>query len=165
MIHLLKTSMTYNYSKITERLYTGGLIANEEELVDLIDKEGITHVIDAMAEFNDFRMLNLHPKITYIWNGTPDDGQRKPAEWFDNAIRFALKAYQTPGSIIYCHCAAGVNRGPSLSYAILRALGFSRSEAFDLIKAKRPQAMIAYKADADTALIKLGWTHDGLIGQ
>lgn len=156
--------MSYNFSKITERLYCGGLIANEEELSHLIEHEGITHVIDAMAEINDYPLLKQHPKINYIWLGVADDGQPKPKEWFDRAITFALQAYQTPGAIIYCHCAAGVNRGPSLAYAILRSLGDTRSEAYDRIKAARPQAMIAYKPDADRALIKLGWTNDGPIG-
>ena len=157
--------VTYNYSKITERLYCGGLIADEDELNTLINRENITHVIDAMAEENDYRMLKLHPKITYLCNGEADDGKSKSKEWFDKAVRFALAAYQVPGSIIYCHCAAGVNRGPSLAYAILRSLGYSRREAEDTIKTKRPQAMIAYKGDANRALIELGWTNDGLIGE
>jgi dual specificity phosphatase 3 len=165
MIMFGTSKITYNYSKITDRLYTGGLIADEEEVKYLVEHEGITHVIDAMSEYNDYAMLRLHPKISYIWNGEADDGQPKPPQWFNKAIVFALEAYQTPGAIVYCHCAAGVNRGPSLAYAILRALGFTRSEAFDRVKAKRPQSMIAYKADADRALIELGWTNDKLIGQ
>lgn len=153
---VVMTSWTIDYSKITERLYTGGLIASENDLSVLLG-EGVTHVIDAMEEYNEFRLFATHHKITYLWNGTKDDGQIKPVMWFDKAVTFALTALASPGNTIYCHCAAGVNRGPSLTYAILRALGLSRPEAFLLIKKKRPQALVAYKDDADTALKILGW--------
>lgn len=163
---LLGTKITYNLSKITERLYCGGLIYADDE-IDFLIKEGVTHIINAaQTESNDEELIKLHPnKFTYIHLGQDDDGKPKPKEWFDYAVRFALQAYQTPGSILYVHCAAGVNRGPSLAYAILRSLGYSRSEAYDQIKHNRPQAVISYKADADRALLELGWTNDGLIGQ
>jgi len=164
MILLGNAKTTYNLSKITERLYCGGLIYDENEYQFLV-KEGITHIINAaLTESNDAEILKLHPQMKYLFVGEPDDGQPKPKEWFDKTIRFTLEAYQTPGTIVYVHCAAGVNRGPSLAYAILRAIGLSRSEAFDTIKLNRPQAMIGYKVDADRALIELGWTDDGVIG-
>lgn len=166
MILLGNAKLTsYNLSKITERLYCGGLIYSDDE-IDWLIKNGVTHIINAaQTESNDDELVKLHPHLNYIHLGVDDDGKPKPKEWFDKAVRYALQAYQTPGATIYCHCAAGINRGPSLTYAILRALGLSRSEAFDMIKASRPQAQIAYKADADRALIELGWTNDGLIGQ
>jgi len=148
---------TCDFSKITERLYTGGMISNAEGLKLLLD-QGVTHVIDAMSEENDFRLLKLHPEITYLWNGVPDDGVHpKPVEWFEKAINFALTALVKPGTIIYTHCAAGVNRGPSLTYAIMRAIGYSGADAYLQIKQRRPQAMMAYANDADQALLKLGW--------
>lgn len=146
-----------DFSRITERLYTGGMISNEEGLQQLLN-QGVTHVIDAMAENNDYKLLKVHPKIVYLWNGEKDDGVHpKPVEWFEKAINFALEALVKPGTIIYTHCAAGVNRGPSLTYAIMRAIGYSGAEAYLQIKQRRPQAMMAYAQDADQALLKLGW--------
>lgn len=146
-----------DFSKITERLYTGGMIADIESLEQLLN-EGVTHVIDAMSEADDLRLLKNHPKVTYIWDGALDDGVHpKPVEWFEKAINFALEALVKPGTIIYTHCAAGVNRGPSLTYAIMRAIGYSGAEAYLKIKERRPQAMMAYANDADQALLKLGW--------
>jgi protein-tyrosine phosphatase len=146
-----------DHSQITERLYTGGMIASADELDSLL-AEGITHVIDAMSEQDDCRLLRTHPKVTYLWNGVLDDGVHpKPAEWFEKAVIFALEALSHPGATIYTHCAAGVNRGPSLTYAIMRAIGYSGSEAYLKIKERRPQAMMAYANDADKALFKLGW--------
>ncbi|MCV9993567.1 hypothetical protein OIU93_04550 [Paeniglutamicibacter sp. ZC-3] len=42
----------------------------------------------------------------------------------------------------------GINRGPSMGFAILLDRGHSPIEAFDMIRAARPQAFIAYAQDA-----------------
>ena len=146
-----------DFTKLNERLYTGGAILCVEDM-HLLLREGITHVLDARSEANSFRLAATYPGITYLANGTDDDGVHpKPAEWFDKAVRFALAAFQTPGAKLYSHCAAGVNRGPSLAYAILRGIGYSKDEAYKLIKSKRPVAWIDYRDDADLALRQLRW--------
>ena len=65
-----------------------------------------------------------------------------------------------PGQIVFTHCAAGHNRGPSLAYAVLRAQGWYAKDAIDLIHVERPATIggIVYAADADRALKQLGWT-------
>ena len=51
------------------------------------------------------------------------------------------------------HCHMGINRGPSMGFAILLALGWDAEEALDAIHAARPIAFIAYAEDA------LRWHH------
>jgi protein-tyrosine phosphatase len=154
---MIVTALRTDFSKITQRLFTGSAIFSAADLTELM-KNGVTHVIDATEVENEFRVAALNPKITYLWNGTKDDAEYKPSSWFEPAINFALKAFQTPGTVVYCHCFAGVNRGPSLAYAIMRAMGYARDEAYFLIKERRPNAEISYWRDAEAALKKLGWT-------
>ena len=48
-----------------------------------------------------------------------------------------------PGARIYIHCAAGVHRAPMMTLAILRATGWSLTEAADLLVSRRPVADLA----------------------
>ncbi len=48
----------------------------------------------------------------------------------------------------------GINRGPSLGFAVLLALGWDPVDAIAAIRAARPQANVWYAADA------LRWHHD-----
>jgi protein-tyrosine phosphatase len=86
-----------------------------------------------------------------------DDGHVKPIDWFKRAIDFALPALALPNTKIYAHCAAGINRGPSLAYAILRAQGLEANLAYSLIKTARPISFIGYAKDADIAIKSLGY--------
>ena len=96
--------------------------------------------------------------IGYLWDPTQDDGQTKPAAWFSRGIDFALGALAHPGYAVLTHCAAGINRGPSMAYAILRAQGWDGIDAIALLRAKRPQVQVRYRGDAENALVQLGWT-------
>ena len=62
--------------------------------------------------------------VTYLHHGMDDAGQRVPAEWFDVAVGFALDALSEPGTKVLTHCHMGINRGPSLGFAVLLALGW-----------------------------------------
>ncbi len=48
----------------------------------------------------------------------------------------------------------GINRGPSLGFAVLLALGWDTVEALDTIRKARPSAAIGYAEDA------LRWHHN-----
>ena len=148
-----------DFSQITERLFTGAGIANASDLSQL-NAAGVTHIIDARDDFDDEALIMAsYPYMLYTWNPTADDGKHpKPPGWFHKAVLVAMLTMPSGGAKIFTHCAAGVNRGPSLAYAILRAMGLSKDEAYNMIKAKRPQAGIAYRDDADAALQQLGWT-------
>ena len=50
-----------------------------------------------------------------------------------------------------------INQGPSMAYAIMRAMGFSASDAEGCIRAARPYVGLLYRADADRAVVNLGY--------
>lgn len=145
-----------DFSEITGRLLTGAAV-NSSADVDALAAAGVTHVIDCRGEFDDAALLAAHPHMLYLWNGTADDGQPKSVDWFGKSLVFALPALAIPDTRIYAHCAAGVNRGPSMAYAIMRACGWDGLTALALIKAKRPVAQVRYSADADRAILSLGY--------
>ena len=139
-----------DFNFVTTRLATGGSIASREDAQALI-QAGITHVIDCTAQLDP-----TGTSLVVLYNPTDDDGQPKPAEWFSRSLSFALGALYQPHNKVYAHCAAGFNRGPSTAYAILRALGWSAEEAEAQIRKHRTVGL-AYKKDADAAVIALGY--------
>jgi dual specificity phosphatase 3 len=149
--------MMADFNFITERLACGAQINGAAD-IDALIAAGITHVIDAQIERNDGDLLRAG--MIYVWDPTADDGQPKPSIWFQRAIDVALGAFCDPGAIVLTHCAAGVNRGPSLAYAIMRALGWRVTDAISALHQYRPQTMtgVRYAVDAETALKQLGWT-------
>jgi dual specificity phosphatase 3 len=144
-----------DFSRITERLFCGGQIKSAADVAELVGA-GVSHIINAQHEHSDTSRIWT---LSYLWDPTEDDDVHpKPVTWFGNAVDFALAALARPGTVVLTHCAHGVNRGPSLAYAILRAQGWPRHDAYALLKEKRPQVRVGYRDDADAALLALSWT-------
>jgi len=144
-----------NISRVTDRIWTGGDLPYQRGpaamLADLADLEaaGIGVIIDNRLECSDEDFVQRHaPGIAYVWNGQDDGGQAMPDGWFDNGVGAALSALAEPAGGVLAHCHMGVNRGPSMAFAILLASGWSPVEALDAIRAARPIAAIAYAGDA-----------------
>lgn len=148
------TNLDLNF--VTHRVATGGSLETLNNLKEL-QSLGITHIINARSEFNDATLFNRSLAFHYLWNGVDDDGHAKPTAWFKKAIDFALPALSLPGNKVYVHCQAGINRGPSLAYAILRAQGMDSLWAKNLIQLARPIAFVGYAKDADDAIKLLGY--------
>jgi protein-tyrosine phosphatase len=144
-----------DFNLVTGRAAVGAAIGSQQDVTQLL-AVGITHVVDCRAEFDD-TMLFAGAGVAVLWIGVQDDGLPKPTEWFQRGIEFSLPALAVPKSKVYFHCAAGVNRGPSMCYVVLRALGLYASQAEGLIRSARPQVGLAYKADADRAIVQLGY--------
>ena len=86
----------------------------------------------------------------------PDDGSPRPAEWFQNAWRFAREKVAS-GQRGYLHCQAGGSRTPAMLYYFLRKLGYSQADALAFIRQDRPafgvhSYHVAYIASAEAAL-------------
>ena len=141
---------------ITPRLATGGAIGGDPQNVLVLHMAGVTAIIDCQAELDDSPVL-AQSGMAYLYNPTQDDGQTKSPFWFARSLSFALPLLAQPHQMIYAHCAAGVNRGPSTLYAILRAVGIPPDQAMAMLKAARPQVNVAYAKDADTAIPQLGY--------
>jgi dual specificity phosphatase 3 len=143
---------------VTPQLLVGGdldtrdsaLAASQlEELVRI----GVTHIVDARIEWTDEHWVaETAPGITYLHHGMDDAGQQVPGSWFDVGVGFALGAIDRDGTVL-THCHMGINRGPSLGFAVLLAQGWDAVEALDAIRAARPIAWVAYAEDA------LRWHH------
>ena len=147
-----------NLDFITDRLATGGDLPYDSTAArrDLREWQrlGITHVIDNRLEWSDEELVaEWAPDITYLHNGVDDAGQRMPDEWFDQGVEFARTALAQPDNKVLVHCHMGINRGPSLAYAVLLASGMDPIAAIDAVRKARPIAGLGYAEDA------LDWHH------
>lgn len=142
-----------NVSELTPRLLVGGDIdlyvadVAVRQLAELV-MAGLTHVVDCRLELDDAELWGQFSGIDYFWHPVDDAGQVIPAEWFDLGVEHILAALDQPDSLVLVHCHMGINRGPSLAYAALLALGADPVEAIDLIRTCRPVANVWYAEDA-----------------
>ena len=156
----LPTAESANLHFVTPRLAVGGdLDAYDDTLaseqLDDIVRLGITHVLDVRLEWSDEQAVAEHAShVQYLHHGMDDAGQQVPHEWFEEAVSWVEAAYeQDPDAIVLTHCHMGINRGPSLGFAVLLSQGWDPVEAIAAIRAARPQANVWYAADA------LDWWH------
>jgi dual specificity phosphatase 3 len=143
---------------VTPQLLVGGdLSMHDPEAADQLDElvtAGVTHVVDVRIEADDSQFVAAFaPDVTYLHHGVDDRGQRIPATWFDRGVDFAVDAIEH-GRVVLTHCHMGINRGPSLGYAVLLHLGWDPVEALSAIRAARPIAYVDYARDA------LRWHHE-----
>jgi len=146
-------------SWVTDRLLVGGdldLFDHDlagRQLLELT-AAGVTHIVDLRLECNDEEFVTEQERgIAYRWLGIDDAGQVIPDEWFDQAVGYVLEALEDQHAVVLTHCHMGINRGPSLGYAVLLAQGWDCVEAIAIIRAARPIAYAAYAEDA------LRWHH------
>ena len=147
-----------NASWVTDHLLVGGDLdarddtLAERQLAELVEV-GVTHLVDVRLEWDDLDFVAQRASaIAYLHHGMDDAGQRVPGEWFDKGVGWILAALEEGGTVL-AHCHMGINRGPSLGYAVLLAQGWDPVEALDTIRRARPQAYVAYAEDA------LRWHH------
>ncbi len=149
-----------NLHFVTAQLAMGGdLSAYDHELAALqvteICQLGITHVVDVRIEWSDAQTFaDRAPHVQYLHHGMDDAGQAVPPEWFEHAVSWIERAWaHDPEAVVLTHCHMGINRGPSLAFAVLLALGWDPVEAISAIRAARRQANVWYAADS------LTWHH------
>jgi dual specificity phosphatase 3 len=161
-----------NISRITDRIWTGGDLpyqcGPEAMMADLTDirAAGITHIVDNRLEACDEDFVAAHaPEITYVWNGQDDAGQAMPDTWFSNGVGAALAALAQPDGVVLAHCHMGINRGPSMAFAIMLATGWDPVAALDAIRAARPIAAVGYSADSLEWWIRVSGTPEPAAGR
>ena len=150
-----------NFDRVTKNVCTGGDLPFHLGPIAMLAAlkqfraAGITHIIDNRLECSDEDFVAAHaPEISYLWNGQDDVGQTMPDSWFDDGVEFALQAIaDDPDARVLAHCHMGINRGPSMAFAILLALGMDPVAALTAIRSGRPIAAIYYAGDA------LSWWH------
>ena len=149
-----------NLHFVTPQLAIGGDLSSHDpglsrlQLTEICEL-GITHVVDTRLEWSDEQAIAEHAShVRYLHHGMDDAGQQVPHAWFEEAVAWVEAAYeQDPEAVVLTHCHMGINRGPSLGFAVLLAQGWDPVEAISAIRAARPQANVWYAADA------LDWHH------
>ena len=121
---------------VMPRVAVGGGIWTEEKMIEVVCS-GVTHIIDMQIEFDDTELAGPY-RVKVLWNPTDDDFRPKPPELFQRGVEFALAALDDAEARVFIHCAAGVHRAPMMALALLRALGFSRDAAIEMIQSRRP---------------------------
>lgn len=149
----MKKSSIANASQLTTQLWVGGQLSAtsptlaQQQLTELLN-HGIDAIIDTRWEGDDIDWVTTaHPQIDYLHIGVEDAGLRMPDEWFDAGTSYAADRI-AKGDVVLSHCQAGINRGPSLGFAILLTQGLDPIEALDLIRTNRPIARVGYAEDA-----------------
>jgi protein-tyrosine phosphatase len=128
--------MSVSYNWVTERIAVGGGISSVDDISQLV-ANGVTHIIDMRAEYDDNVLADS--RVTVLWLPQLDDGSPRPSGQYRTGIRFAFEALTRAGTKVFPHCAAGHDRGPTMCYALLRALGISKDEAIGRIRTARPE--------------------------
>lgn len=115
---------------------------------------GITDIVDLRGEWTDEEFVDRYaPGVIYHWLGTHDDGSGQSDDWFESGVEIALQALADPVRKVMIHCHMGVNRAPSMAFAVLLALGVDAVEALEAIRNSRPIAAALYAQDA------VAWWH------
>jgi dual specificity phosphatase 3 len=157
-----------NATFITSQLLVGGdlEVFNHDLATEQLDElvtAGVTDIVDLRLEWNDASwVLEQMPHLRYFHLGVDDAGQRMRDAWFDTGTDLVLsRLRENPQARVLVHCHLGVNRGPSMGFAVLLAQGWDPLEAMDAIRTARPVAYIGYAEDAlDWWLRRDGETRD-----
>ncbi len=141
--------------EVADRLYVSGdlptdPIGSQRGLAIWLEV-GITHVVDLRGEWNsDDVVAAAAPHVVYHHLGTHDDGAAhgQAKGWFTEGVDAITEALADPDARVMVHCHMGVNRAPSMAYAVLLELGHGIEEGLEAIRAARPIAGIEYAGDA-----------------
>ena len=142
--------------EVTDRLFVCGDLPHLQSDPDgfhrVLDEwvmAGITHIVDLRGEACDADDVARHaPDIAYTWCGTHDAGGDQDFSWFDEGVAAITRALEDPDARVVVHCHMGVNRAPSMAYAVLLQLGHGIEEGLDAIRDARPIAGILYANSA-----------------
>ena len=131
---------------------SGDLPTGHEQALEKLDEwiaSGVTDIVDVRGEWSDADLVSAHaPHLRYHYFGTHDDGTSQDAKWFAKGIDALHEAQSHDDAVVMVHCHMGINRGPSMAFALLLDQGWGVSEALDAIRAARPIAGIIYAHDA-----------------
>lgn len=112
---------------------------------------GAIGIIDCRIEWSDEQLVaQLAPEVAYHHVGVDDHGGTQSDEWFTAGVTAGLELLSQleTSQRIVVHCHMGVNRGPSMAFAILLSLGWGITESLSAIRAARPIAGLIYAGDA-----------------
>ncbi|MFM7064523.1 MAG: hypothetical protein ACKO04_13690 [Actinomycetes bacterium] len=122
---------------------------------------GAVGIIDCRGEWTDEDLVAVAaPQLDYRYLGTDDAGQGQDDEWFEAGLAHYLDLVQGGGRVVV-HCHMGINRGPSMAFALLLATGWGITAALDTVAEARPIVGLIYATDAVRWWGRRnGWTED-----
>jgi hypothetical protein len=141
-----------NADYVADRLAVGGDVdlfhaeRARRQVAELLDR-GVSHVVDCRIEWDDTELW-AGTGVQYLHVPIDDAGQQVPPEWFEDTVGRVLRMLEDPDALVLTHCHMGVNRGPSLGYAVLLGLGWDPVDALAAIRKARPVAFAFYAEDA-----------------
>ena len=139
-----KLSFITNNLVLSGDLERPGSESTEKQLEHWVNS-GITCIIDVRCEGNDKQYVTAE----YHHVGTHDNGSKQPREWFDSGVKISEEVLNgADNQKILVHCHMGINRAPSMMYAMLLNQRIDCIKALDMIRSKRPIARILYASDA-----------------
>ena len=136
-------------SWVLPNLAVGGMVHDWE--IEELKELGVTHIINV-----NWPDRPEYPKViesfAHLGLANLDNGEPKPVWWWQAGVDFA--SHLGPGDKLLIHCGHGINRGPAMTYAVLRSWGYADAEA--RLRAARPQTggevFETYRASADGAV-------------
>lgn len=122
---------------VYENLAVGGGIFTAENMKQLAE-QGITHIIDCQAEFDDTPLAEPHG-IQVIWCPVWDDFSVPSSEQLERAAEFVktIQLGSKNDNKLLIHCAGGVHRGPMFALLIAMLCGISSDDAVKQIQGMR----------------------------
>ena len=127
----------------------GDDIASMKHHLDEWVDAGITHIVDVRVEADDSTFVaRLAPDVTLLLARRRRRRRAAADEWFDAGAAAVMAAVADPAARVMVHCHMGVNRGPSLLFAAMLALGHDPVDAITDIRRRRPIAAVLYADDA-----------------
>jgi dual specificity phosphatase 3 len=131
-----------------------------EQLAGWVDA-GVGGIVDCREEWTEEDFVAVHyPQVTYVHVGVDDHGGSQPDDWFDEGVDGALEVLGR-GEHVVVHCHMGINRGPSMAFALLLTLGWGVTDALVAIRTARPIVGLIYAEDAISWFgRRAGWSQD-----
>ena len=149
----MKSLKLADATQLTDYLWVGGeldqidRITATHQLEELMDA-GVNSIIDCRMECDDIQWVTeAKEQIDYLSIGVEDAGFIMPDRWWDDGTTYAAEQIAAE-RVVLSHCQAGINRGPSMGFAILISQGWDSIEALELIRARRPIVRVAYAEQA-----------------
>ena len=121
---------------ITPELALGPRFQKSE--VGALARAGIGSVIDVRSEASDDEQALAGHGIRLL-HLPVDDRQAPTQAQLEEATKWALQEIAA-GRRIYVHCRSGIGRSPSLTIAILLAMGYPLPDAYDAVRRRRAWA-------------------------
>ena len=135
----------------TALIVTGDLYPDRGRALDQLGwwlRSDAVGIIDCRGEWTDEDFVAVAaPELDYRYVGTDDDGRGQDDEWFSAGVAH-FEDLTLRGGRVVVHCHMGVNRGPSMAFAILLSQGWDITEALDAIAEARPIVGLIYANDA-----------------